>query len=259
MDILDVTERTVELASRKLKAKVKELERAYEELKALDRMKDEFLAMTAHELKTPLTSMLSLVRQMLDRDLGKLNEKQEKALRIVSRGTERLGGSIEKILEISKLESGQMELNKEKIQLTPLIQDVVEQMKPMARLKKITLTQRITKLPPVEADGKRVGTVLTNLIENAIKYTLNGGRVTVEAKQRGNQILVQVRDRGMGIAKKDIQKLFTKFFQVNHTKPGAGLGLNISKMLVEAHGGKIRCESELGKGSTFSFTLPVKG
>ena len=259
MDILDVTERTVELASRKLKAKVKELERAYEELKALDRMKDEFLAMTAHELKTPLTSMLSLVRQMLDRDLGKLNEKQEKALRIVSRGTERLGGSIEKILEISKLESGQMELNKEKIQLTPLIQDVVEQMKPMARLKKITLTQRITKLPPVEADGKRIATVLTNLIENAIKYTLNGGRVTVEAKQRGNQILVQVRDRGMGIAKKDIQKLFTKFFQVNHTKPGAGLGLNISKMLVEAHGGKIRCESELGKGSTFSFTLPVKG
>jgi len=259
LDILEVTERTVELASRKLKAKVKELERAYKELKALDRMKDEFLAMTAHELKTPLTSMLSLVRQMLDRDLGKLNEKQEKALGIVSRGVERLGGSIEKILEISKLESGQMELNKEKIQLTPLIQDVVEQMKPMAKLKKITLTQRITKLPPVEADGRRVATVLTNLIENAIKYTLNGGRVTVEAKQRGNQILVQVRDSGMGIAKKDLPNLFTKFFQVNHTKPGAGLGLNISKMLVEAHGGKIRCESELGKGSTFSFTLPVKG
>ena len=258
MDILDVTERTVELASRKLKAKVKELERAYEELKALDRMKDEFLAMTAHELKTPLTSMLSLVRQMLDRDLGKLNEKQEKALGIVSRGVERLGGSIEKILEISKLESGQMELNKEKIQLTPLIQDVVEQMKPMARLKKITLTQRITKLPPVEADGRRVATVLTNLIENAIKYTLNGGRVTVEAKQRGDQILVQVRDTGMGIAKEDLPKLFTKFFQVDHAKPGAGLGLNICKRLVEAHGGEIWCESEMGKGSTFSFTLPIK-
>jgi len=253
-----VTERTVELASRELKEKVKELKRAYEELKALDRMKDEFLAMTAHELKTPLTPMLSLVRQMLDRNLGKLNEKQEKALRIVSRGAERLGSSIEKILEISKLESGRVELNKEKIQLAPLIQDVTEQMKPLARLKKITLTQRMTKLPPVEADGRRMATVLTNLIENAVKFSPEGGKVTVEAKQRGNKILVQVRDKGVSIAKKDFPKLFTKFFQVNHTRPGAGLGLNICKWLVEAHGGKIWCESKLGKGSTFSFTLPVK-
>ncbi len=259
MDVLEVTDRAVELATRKLKQKVKELERAYEDLKALDRMKDEFLAMTAHELKTPLTPMLSLVRQILDRDLGKLNEKQEKALRIVSRGAERLGGSIEKILEISKLESGRMELNKEKIQLASLIQDVIEQMKPLARLKKITLTQRITKFPPVEADGRRMTTVLTNLIENAIKFTSDGGKVTVEAKQRGNRALVQVRDRGIGIAKRDLPKLFTKFFQVDHTKPGAGLGLSISKLLVEAHGGKIRCESKLGKGSTFSFTLLVKG
>jgi len=259
LDIIEVTERTVELASRELKKKVKELERAYEELKVLDRMKDEFLAMTAHELKTPLTPMLSLVRQMSDRDLGKLNEEQEKALGIISRGVERLGGSIEKILEISKLEFGRMELNKEKIQLAPLIQDVVEQMKPLARLKKITLTQRTTKLPSVEADGRRVATVLTNLIENAIKFTPDVGKVTVEAKQRGNQILVQVGDRGIGIAKKDFPKLFTKFFQVDHTKPGAGLGLSICKRLVEAHGGKIWCESKLGKGSTFSFTLPVKG
>jgi len=237
----------------------KELKRAYEELEALDLLKDEFLAMTAHELKTPLTSMHSLARQMSDRDLGELNEKQEKALGIISRGVERLGGSIEKILEISRLESGRMELNKEKIQLASLIQDVVEQMKPMARLKKITLTQRITKLLSIEADERRMGTVLTNLIENAIKFTPEGGEVTVEAKQKGNKVLVQVRDTGIGIAKKDFPKLFTKFFQVDHTKSGAGLGLSICRMLVEAHGGKIRCESEVGKGSTFSFTLPVKG
>jgi len=259
LDILEVTDRAVELATRELKQKVKELERAYEELKALDRMKDEFLAMTAHELKTPLTPMLSLVRQVLDRNLGKINEKQEKALRIVSRGAERLRSSIEKILEISKLESGLVKLNKEKIQLAPLIQDMVEQMKPLARLKKITITQRITKLPPVDADRMRMATVLTNLIENAIKFTSGGGKVTVKAGQKGNRILVQVRDTGIGIAKKDLPKLFTKFFQVNHTKPGPGLGLSICKRLVEAHGGKIRCESKLGKGSTFSFTLSVKG
>lgn len=259
MDVLEVTDQAVELASRELKQKIKELERAYEELKALDRMKDEFLAMTAHELKTPLTPMLSLVRQIMDRNLGKINKKQEKALRIISRGVERLGSSIEKILEISKLESGRMELNKEEIQLASLIQDVVEQMKLLAGLKKVTLTKRITKLPPVEADGRRVATVLANLIENAIKFSPEGDKVTVEAKQRGNKILVQVKDRGMGIAKKDLPKLFTKFFQVNHTKSGAGLGLSICKRLVEAHGGKIWCKSKLGKGSTFSFTLPVKG
>ena len=104
-----------------------------------------------------------------------------------------------------------------------------------------------------------MATVLTNLIENAIKFTPKGGKVTVEAEHGGDQVIVRVRDTGVGIAKKDLPKLFTKFFQVDHTKLGAGLGLSICKRLVEAHGGKIRCESELGKGSTFSFTLPVKG
>ncbi len=236
----------------------KELERAYEGLKAVDKLKDEFLSTTAHELKTPLTPMLSLAQQMLDKDLGKLSEKQEKALGIISRGAERLGRSIEKILDISRLESGRMELIKEKMQLAPLIQDVVKHMKPLATLKKITLTQRMNQLPSVEADRKYMDTVVTNLIENAIKFTPEGGKVTVEAEQSGNQILIQVRDTGMGIAKKDIPKLFTKFFQANHTKSGAGLGLTICKRLVRAHGGKIWCESELGKGSTFSFTLPVK-
>ncbi len=237
----------------------KELERAYEDLKALDRMKDEFISMSAHELKTPLTAVTSLFQQMSSKELGELTKKQEKALGIISRGVERLRGSVEKILEILKLESGRMELFKEKMQLAPLIQDVVEHMKPLATLKKITFTQRMNKLPPVEADGKHIATVLTNLIENAIKFTPEGGKVTVEAEQRGNQILVQVRDTGAGIAKKDLPKLFTKFFQANHTKPGTGLGLSICKQLVGAHGGEIWCESELGKGSTFSFTLPVKG
>jgi len=236
----------------------KELERAYEELKALDRLKDEFLAMTAHELKTPLTSMLSLVWQMSDRDLGELTEKQEKALKIISRGAERLWSSIEKILTISKLESGQMEVYKENLQLSSLIQDVAKHMKPLAELKKISLTQKMPGLPSVEADVKQIETVLTNLIDNAIKFTPEGGKVTVEAEHGGDRVIVRVRDTGVGIAKGDLLKLFTKFFQADQAKPGIGLGLAICKMLVEAHGGKIWCESELGKGSTFSFTLPLK-
>ena len=236
----------------------KKLEDAYEELKVLDQLKDEFIAMSAHELKTPLTSMLSLSQQMSGKELGGLTEKQEKALGIISRGAERLRGSVEKILEISRLESGRIELYKEKLQPSSLIQAVAARMKPVAELKKISLTQEIPELPPVEADERRVATVLTNLIENAIKFTPKGGEVTVKAEQRGNQILVQVRDTGVGIPKEDFQKLFTKFFQVDHTKPGTGLGLSICKRLVDAHGGEIWCESELGKGSTFSFTLSVK-
>jgi len=237
----------------------KELKRAYEELEALDRLKDEFLAMTAHELKTPLTSMHSLVRQMSDRDLGELNEKQEKALGIISRGVERLGGSIEKILKISKFEFGRMELYKENLQLSSLIQAVVVHMKPLAELKKISLTQKIPGLPLVDVDVKHIETVITNLVENAIKFTPQGGNVTVEAEHGGDRVIVRVRDTGAGITKEDLPKLFTKFFQADHTKSGIGLGLTICKRLVGAHGGEIWCESELGKGSTFSFTLPVKG
>jgi len=237
----------------------KELEHAYEGLQALDRLKDEFISMSAHELKTPLTSMFSLSQQMSGKELGELTKKQEKALGIISRGVERLRGSVEKILEISRLESGRMELYKEKLQLSALIQAVAVRTKPLAELKKISLTQEIPELPLVEADGGRMATVLTNLIENAIKFTPKGGKVTVEAEHGGDQVIVRVRDTGVGIAKKDLPKLFTKFFQVDHTKLGAGLGLSICKRLVEAHGGEIWCESGLEKGSTFSFTLPVKG
>ncbi|MFQ6129446.1 MAG: PAS domain S-box protein [Candidatus Hadarchaeaceae archaeon] len=237
----------------------KELERAYEDLRSLDKMKDEFLSMTSHELKSPLTSMTSLMRQLSDKELGELTKKQERALGIISRGVERLRGSIEKILKIQRLESGRFELHKEKLQLAPLVRDVVERVKPSGELKHISIALEIPELPQVEADKEHIDTVLTNLVENAIKYTPKGGRVLVEAEREGDQIIVRVKDTGPGIAKENLPKLFDKFFRVDLTKPGTGLGLTICKWLVEAHGGKIWCESELGRGSTFSFTLPVRG
>jgi len=248
--LMDITE---------IKHLAEKLEWAYEELKMLDRMKDEFLSMTSHGLKTPLTTVTSVVRMMLDKEFGKLTKKQEDALGIISRGIERLRGLVEKILEISRLESGRMELRKEKSQLAPLVQDVVKRMKPSATLKKISIIQRMAKLPPVEADRERVAEVLVCLIGNAIKLTPEGGRVDIAAKREGDHVLIEVKDNGKGIAPEDMPKLFTKFFQADTSIPGTGLGLSICRMLVEAHGGKIWCESELGKGSTFSFTLPVKG
>ena len=236
----------------------KELEKAYEDLKALDKMKDEFFFMISHEMKTPLTPMVSLERQLLDRRHGELTEKQEYILKIISQETQRLQGSIKKILEIQRLESGRFEFRKEKLQLAQLVQDVVKNMKQSAELKHISFTQEIPKLPLVEADRRLVNTVLTNLVENAVKFTPEGGKVTMEAGQEGDYVIVRVRDTGPGIAKENLPKLFDKFFQVDHTEPGFGLGLSICKIIVDVHGGKIWAESELGQGSTFSFALPIK-
>ena len=233
-------------------------ERAYEELKALDRMKDEFLSMASHELKTPLTSMVSFVQLISSEKLGKLTKKQKEGLGIVSQEVERLRGSVEKIMEISRLESGRMKLHKERVQLAPLVRDAVERMKPSAALKKISLTLKVAESPPIEADGEQVAKILVYLIDNAIKFTPEGGKVDIAAKRQGDYVLIEVKDNGKGIAPEDMPKLFTKFFQAKPSVPGTGLGLSICKMLVEAHGGKIWCESELEQGSTFSFTLPIK-
>jgi two-component system sensor histidine kinase ChiS len=236
---------------------LKDLSRMYKRLEELDRLKDEFLEMAGHELKTPLTPMLSLLKQMLDGGVGDLTEKQKHVLKVILRGAERLQTSITDILDITKLESGRMELHKEKLKLEPLIKEVIERMRLSAEAKGVSITQEMPELPAVEADRKRVEQVLIHLIDNAIKFAPENGRVDVSAKCEGDQVLVQVKDNGKGIAKEDFPKLFTKFFQADPSTRGTGLGLAICKRLVELHGGRIWCESELGKGSTFSFTLPV--
>jgi signal transduction histidine kinase len=238
---------------------LRDLNRAHKHLKEVDRLKDEFLEIAGHELKTPLAPMLSLLKQMLNGGVGELTEKQKHVLKIILRGTERLHTSITDILDITKLESGRMELHKEKLKLKPLIQDVMKRMRLSAEAKGVSITQEVPELPAVKADRKRVEQVLVHLIENAIKFAPENGRIDVSAKSKGGEVLVQVRDNGRGIAKDDIPKLFTKFFQADPSTPGTGLGLAICKRLVELHGGEIWCESEFGKGSIFSFTLPVRG
>jgi len=232
------------------------LENAYEELKSLDEMKDEFLAMSAHELKTPLTPMISFIQLILNEKLGKVSEEQKEALEIISHETRRLLDSVNKIMYLTKLESKKIEPILGDLQLSDLIQDIVKSMEQSAAQKKIILTQKIAKLPLIKADRDHMRDVVSNLVDNAIKFTPEGGKISVEAKEEKDHILVKVKDTGIGISNEDISKLFTKGFQVDHSNPGMGLGLSICKKLVEAHGGKIWVESELGKGSTFCFTLP---
>jgi PAS domain S-box-containing protein len=233
-------------------------EKTATKLKALDRMKDEFLSMTSHELKTPLTSVSSFLQLMKSGKFGKITRKQEEALTTISTGIERLGGSIDKLLRISKLELGEMKFEMKNLQLADFIQNTVKKMKSLAKQKRITLTQKVSELPVVRADREQLTEVLTNLVDNAIKFTPEGGKVTVEAKREKDRILVMVKDTGIGIAKKNMPKLFTKFFQVNHLVPGTGLGLSICKKIILGHGGRIWAKSTLGRGSTFFFALPIK-
>jgi signal transduction histidine kinase len=243
---------------RRVRERTVELEKAYRELKALDRMKDEFLNMASHELKTPLTSINSFMQLIGSEKLGKITKKQKNAMKTISQELKRLRSSIDKILDTSRLESGRIKPEMRNLQLAELIQNTVKSMKLLANQKRITLTQKIAKLPLIMGDEWQLAELMANLIDNAIKFTPEGGRVMIEAKKKKDNILVEVKDTGIGIAKKDMPQLFTKFFQVEHAVSGAGMGLRICKIIVEAHGGRIGVKSRLGKGSTFFFTLPIK-
>jgi len=235
----------------------KELEHAYEELKVLDQMKDEFLEMTSHELKTPLTSMSSFVQLLLDGKLGELKEQQKTGLEIIFEDVRRLEDSVNKIMDISRLDSGIATPNLKNLKLQDVIQSVVERAKPLAESKNVKITEKINKLPAVKGDKMLLEKVVRNLVDNAIKFT-DKGEVLIETSSGKDYVVVCVRDTGIGIGQGDIPRLFTKFFQVDHSTPGPGLGLCICKTIVEAHGGKIWAESKLGGGSAFIFTLPVK-
>ncbi len=253
MEILEKDE-----LERRVRKKTAELEKAYAELKALDQLKDEFLSMIAHELKTPLTPMSSFLQLIESEKLGEVTDKQRDALKIIFQEIGRMRGTIDKILEISRIESGKMKLELENLQLTDLIQNTIEKMRPIADQKGIALNQEVIELPLIRADGEWLRVVLNNLVENGIKFTPEGRPITVRAKLQEDAVLVEVIDTGIGIAPENIPKLFTKFSQIDYSVPGAGLGLSICKMIVEAHGGKIGVKSRLGKGSTFFFKLPVK-
>jgi len=237
----------------------RKLRKAHEELKSVDKMKTDFMNIAAHELKTPLVPMVGYLHLI---DKKKLSSKDRESIDIALRNTKRLQRLVEDILDIAKLESKVMKFNMEDVQLADLVRDSVASSKPFAKKKKIALRGKVPRrLPMVRGDAGRLTQVLTNLINNAIKFTDRGG-VTVEARTEENKVVARVKDTGVGIAKKDVAKLFTKFFQAETSARrkygGTGLGLAICKEIVEAHKGKIWVESKLGKGSTFAFSLPAK-
>jgi signal transduction histidine kinase len=238
-----------------------EIEEKGRQLQSANRHKSEFLANMSHELRTPLNAIIGFSEVLLDPTLKVSEEERSQFLTDVLSSGRHLLGLINEILDLAKIEAGKMEL-----QIAPaLLQDVVEAvsntMRSLAASKSIHLrVDSDERLAPFPMDGARVKQVLLNLVGNAIKFTPEGGRVWVRAGSKDGAACVEVGDTGPGIAPEDQERIFLEFQQARSEagKPqGTGLGLALAKKFVEMHGGKIWLESEVGKGSRFTFTLPL--
>ncbi len=230
----------------------------------IEKLKSDFVAQVSHELRTPLVAVEHSLGLVQEKTTGPLSNEQEKFLDMARRNLKRLTLLVNDLLDLSQLETGKVRLVREPCSLEKIIQDTLASLKPWADTKSIILTHHIQgDLPQVEADANKIIQVLVNLVSNAIKFTPAKGTISVEAERfEDKEIKILVQDTGIGIPAEELQKVFERFYQVRSSQgtevKGTGIGLTITKEIVELHGGKIWVESEVGKGTKFIFTLPVK-
>jgi|GEM_PF-4609367 len=246
---------------RELKTLSKELEKKVEELTLASRAKDEFLSVVSHELRTPLTALKGFLCVLLDEEAGKITEAQRKFLSIAKQSADRLNALISDLLDISRIESGRLNLNMDVCSLNDILTKSFEGLKSSAELKNIEFTIQICQTDTfVWGDSHRLQQVIDNLLSNAIKFTQHKGRVRLWSEDKGDGIQIFVEDNGPGIDPKEQIRIFDMFYQVDastrRSTGGAGLGLAIANGIVSMHGGKLWVESERSKGSNFSFLIP---
>jgi len=258
-----------------------ELKDTNEKLARLERLKSEFISIVSHELRTPLTSIKNSLDIMLTGKCGELTQDYKKFLDMAKRNSQRLSGIINDLLDLSKIEAGKMDYHFKYIDINSVMDYVKSSLGVLAKDKgQELITVEGENLPQVYADPQRLEQVLTNLVSNAVKYTPEGKKITITSVLvssddlnypdifadsvkilDGNYILVSVQDEGIGIDKDNLLRVFDKFAQIENSlsrkNGGSGLGLPIAKQLIEAHKGAIWCDSEIDKGSTFSFVVPV--
>jgi len=233
------------------------------ERKRLEEMKSQFIATVSHDLRTPLASIMGFSEMLIDGSPGPLTGVQEEFLGIIFESAERQLALVNDLLDISKLEAGRLQLEMETVHLPELIWGVMEVIRPLAEKKGVTLKMDVNDgLPTTEGDPRRLERILSNLLSSAVKFTPEGGSVEVAAWQDNGQLKIRVSDTGLGIPPEDLPNLFQPFHRGrNVTKKaieGTGLGLTIVKALVDAHNGTIEVQSELDKGTTFHFALPLR-
>jgi signal transduction histidine kinase len=238
-----------------------EIQEKSRQLEEASQHKSQFLANMSHELRTPLNAILGYTELMADGAYGEPSEKMLGILKRLEANGKHLLGLINDVLDLSKIEAGQLELELSEYCIQDIAQTVRSTLEPLATDKKLAFKVEVaSKLPPGRGDGRRLTQVLINLVGNAIKFT-DTGEVAIKAEANNGAFHVSVRDTGPGISAADQAKLFQEFQQADNAitrkKGGTGLGLAISKRIIEMHGGRIWVESQPGQGSTFAFTLPV--
>jgi len=232
-----------------------------ERLQEVDQMKDELIALVSHELRTPLTSIVGYLELLTDPEAEPLTEQQARFLSIISRSAERLLSLISDLLLMAQVESGGVLLDREALDLGAIAEDCVASARPTAAKRGVELEVEIAATP-VYGDRRCLSEVVDNLLSNALKFTPDGGSVTVRVARTESTVLLEVADTGIGIPPEEQAQLFSKFFRtrgaIKRAVQGTGLGLSIVKAIVDAHGGEVDVESEVSKGSTFRVALPAE-
>ncbi len=262
----DITQRkAAEAAVRDLNARLaatnKELELRNREVERANRLKSEFLASMSHELRTPLNAIIGFSDLLAEQTSGALSAKQQRFVNHIQQGARHLLALINDILDLSKVEAGRLELNREDVPVALVLAEVLNSIRAAAAAKNIAVHSSIGPDVTVFADRMRFQQILVNLLGNAVKFTPGGGRIWVDASARRGRLTISVSDTGLGIPVEEQEAIFDAFHQAGATtkgvKEGTGLGLAITRRLVEEHGGRIWVESEAGKGARLSFTLPA--
>jgi len=244
---------------------LEETKRQAEKLEQASKLQADFSAMIAHDLRSPLYTIIGAVEMMKDGLFGSLNEEQKNWLDRVRNNATGLINLVSDFLDVSKLESGRIELSRTKVHIEDLVHNTVQNFAPLASSKHIALTYAAdASLLPIHADARRLEQVLTNLLSNAVKFTGQGGAIQIRLRSEDHGgVRLEIHDSGVGIPRAEIASLFQKYRQVNNltvsAEKGSGLGLVICKMIIDAHGGEIWVDSEEGRGATFAFTLPFDG
>ncbi len=229
------------------------------ELEGVERLRRELVANVSHELKTPITA----IRAHLENILDGVERPDPETLQVMLTQSERLGRLVDQLLDLSRLESGDVPLDRSIVPLAPLVSQVLSEIDVARPNRGVVVTSDVdADLPAAFADRERVHQVLFNLVDNAVRFTPAGGAVTVGARRRNGNVQIEVHDSGVGIPAEHLPRLFERFYRVDTSRSraddgGTGIGLAIARSVVEAHGGHIHADSEPGRGSTFTFDLPV--
>lgn len=238
-----------------------ELAKQNEQLRDLDQMKDDLIALVSHELRTPLTSIVGYLELVTSPEAGELSEEQRRHLAVVERNAQRLIRVVSDLLLVAQVQAGHLNLLREDIDISLVAEECVNAVRTTAATRAIELSLVTAGVTRVLGDRQRVAQVLDNLLSNALKFTPDGGSVAVQVSGTGGHVAVTVADSGIGIPAAEQEQLFTRFFRssaaMERAVQGTGLGLSIARAIVEAHGGEVSVSSRVGEGSTFSVVLPA--